>query len=195
MVRDTMASTLPAGLYDDIIATMKEMVPAEVTISECNAKSFVGFCKILGGKCYIRVSSEYTGVRYFLTLTHEIAHAIVWSKYKYKTSPHGKEWKDEYRSFVLRFMSKGYFPKEMEHAIIIHMANPPYSAKLHTELVKVLNPGVIPLKELRCGTSFRLAGEFVYVKTSQKYSTAYFRCVKTNAEYKLHKDTMVRRNF
>lgn len=190
-----MASTLPAGLYDDIITTMKEMVSAEVTISECNAKSFVGFCKILGGKCYIRVSSEYTRVRYFLTLTHEIAHAIVWSKYKYKTSPHGKEWKDEYRSFVLRFMSKGYFPTEMEHAIIIHMANPPYSAKLHTELIKVLNPGVIPLKELRCGTSFRLAGEFVYVKTSQKYSTAYFRCVKTNAEYKIHKDTMVRRNF
>ena len=194
-VRDTMAATLPPGLYDDIIANMTSMVSANVIISECNAKSFAGHCRLVGGRCDIRVSSKYTGVRYFLTLTHEIAHAIVWSKYKYKTSPHGKEWKDEYRSFVLRFMTKGYFPLELEQAIVIHMANPPFCAKLHTELIKVLYPGTLPLKEIRCGVRFMLAGDFVYVKTRQRYSTVYFRCVNTNAEYKIHKDTMIRKCF
>jgi hypothetical protein len=190
-----IASTLPAGLYDDIIATMNMMVPVEVTISECNAKSFVGFCKIIYGKCYIRVSSQYTGVRYFLTLTHEIAHLLAWMRYSTNIKPHGKEWKDEYRSFVLRFMSKGYFTTAIEHAIIIHMANPPYCAKLHTELMKVLNPGYVPVKELRRGKTFRLSDNHVYVKTQQKYSTVYFKCLQSDEEFMCHKDTMVVRVF
>ena len=195
-VRDTaMAATLPVGLYDDILATTRSMVSAEVTISECNAKSFVGFCKVVGTKCHIRVSSQYTGVRYFLTLTHEIAHLLAWARYSNKIKPHGKEWKDEYRSFVLRFMSKGYFSTEIEHGIIIHMANPPYCAKLHTELMKALNPGCVPIKELRCGKTFQLSGNHMYVKTQQKYSTVYFRCIQSNAEFKIHKDTFVNVNF
>lgn len=188
-----MAATLPYGLYYDILARVKEITSTEVVISECNAKSFVGFCKILDGKCYIRVSSEYTGVRYFLTLTHEIAHLLAWARHSVNIKPHGKEWKDEYRAFVLRFMNKGYFSTDIERGIFFHMENPPYSAKLHTELVKALNPGMIPIKELRRGTYFRMSGDFVYVKTDQKYSTAFFRCVNTDVELMCHKDTMVSR--
>lgn len=197
MVRDTaMAATLPVGLYDDIMDTLKSMVSIDVTISECNAVSFVGYCKYMGTTCHIRVSSQYMGVRYFLTLTHEIAHLLAWVRCSNNIKPHGKEWKDEYRSFVLRFLGKGYFSAEMEYAINIHMANPPHSAKLHTEMVKVLNPGVVPIKEIQCGSIFRrFSSDLLYVKTAQKYSTAYFRCVTTNEVFTCHKDTMVLKNY
>ena len=98
-----MASTLPAGLYDDIVSTAGSLVPYNMIYTECNAKSFVGQCRLRGMDCNIRVSSEYTGIKYFLTLTHEIAHAITWSKYGFDKNikPHGTEWKDEYRSPAL----------------------------------------------------------------------------------------------
>jgi len=135
-----MASTLPVGLYEDIKATVNTLVPYNVSYSECNAKSFIGHCRLIGITCEIRVSNEYSGVRYFLILTHEIAHMITWAKYGLGKKPHGKEWKDEYRSFVLRFLGKGYFSLELERAIHIHMSKPPFNSRLHSEILKILNP-------------------------------------------------------
>ena len=197
-VRD-MASTLPAGLYDDIMSTAGSLVPYTLTYSECNVKSFVGHCNLKGMDCHIRVSSEYTGIRYFLTLTHEIAHAITWSKYgfdKKKIKPHGKEWKDEYRSFVLRFMGKGYFSVDLEHAINVHMLNPPFDAKIHSEIQKVLNPGQIPVGEVNYDCKFRfLNSEQVYKKLDKQYSKVTVMTVENHTLYTVHKNTMIVRVF
>jgi len=193
-----MASTLPAGLYDDIVTTAENLVPYIMTYSECNAKSFVGQCRLKGITCNIRVSSEYTGIQYFLTLTHEIAHAITWSKYGFdkKIKPHGTEWKYEYRSFVLRFMGKGYFSVDLEHAINVHMLKPRFDTKLHSEIKKVLNPGQIPVGEVSYDCKFRfLNSEQVYRKLDKQYSTVTVMTVENHTLYTAHKDTMVVRVF
>lgn len=196
MVRETgMAHTLPNDLYASIMNTVRSELPLySVTVEDCNAKSFVGFCRMMGGNIHIRVSSAYTGVEYFLTLTHEIAHAYTFCKYKtspQKINPHGKEWKDEYRSFVSRFLGKGYFSPEIERGITVHMINPPFNAKLHTELLKAMNPGCIPLSELRCGSYMKISGGLLLVKVKQSYSKVVIRSTETGQLFTLHKDTFV----
>ena len=189
-----MVSTLPAGLYDDIVSTAASMVPYKMIYTECNANSFAGHCSLRGLECHIRVSSEHTGVQCFLTLTHEIAHAITWTKYGFDKNikPHGTEWKDEYRSFVLRFMGKGYFSVDLEHAINVHMLKPRFDTKLHSELMKVLNPGQIPVGEVNYNCKFKfLNSEQVYKKLDKHYSTVTVMTVENHTLYTAHKDAMV----
>ena len=197
MVRE-MASTLPPGLYDEIMQCVS-VLPVNVTIQNSDAKSFAGLFIAKGDNATIKISSSYTGVRYFLTLTHEIAHLLVWVKYglnRIDTKPHGKEWKNEYKSLVLRFLGKGYYSIEIESAILTHMINPPYSTKLHIELLKVLTPDKIPLRDIRCGTSFRMEGYdgLLFVKTQQRYSTVTFKSTFSGELFTVHKNYMVLKN-
>ena len=192
-----MAASLPFGLYEDIVGTIQRLTPQwRYTFSECNAKSFVGHCRSKGGDIHIRVSSEYKDVRYFLTLTHECAHALSWYKYGPKVKPHGTEWKDEYRSFVLGFLGKGYFSHEIEWGLIIQMINPPFNNKIHPELLKRMNPGMFLLKDLRKGSSFEYTYDdqtIRYKKIDQRYSDVIAECLVSGKMFAIHKNLIVRK--
>ena len=54
---------------------------------------------------------------FLLTFLHEIAHRIVKEEYKIKVSPHGKEWKSEFRKILIPLITSGNLPLELEKAL------------------------------------------------------------------------------
>jgi SprT-like family len=120
---------------------------------------------------------------FFLTLLHEIAHAIVWNKYGRKVKPHGKEWKEDYRILMLSSLEKGFFSEILYSSLIGFANNIKSSHNYNTELVKALNSlnkndeSFHLISEIEKGSRF-LYRDKVYVK-GDKIRTRY-KCRQKN---------------
>ncbi len=58
----------------------------------------------------ITVNYDLNSYAFLITLVHEIAHLLVWEKYRNKVKAHGKEWKETYRQLMAPFMESKYLP-------------------------------------------------------------------------------------
>jgi len=87
----------------------------------------------------ITVNNEENKYTFFLTIIHELAHAIVWNKYKRKAKPHGKEWKENYKKLILISIEKGFFAESLHQSLFHFAKNIKSSHNYNTELVKALN--------------------------------------------------------
>ncbi len=120
---------------------------------------------------------------FFLTLLHELAHAIVWNKYGRKVKPHGKEWKEDYRILMLDSLEKGYFSENLYPGLIGFANNIKSSHNYNTELVKALNSlnknddDFHLISEIEKGSRF-IYRDKVYVK-GDKIRTRY-KCRQKN---------------
>ena len=52
------------------------------------------------GEYLISINYDLNEYAFLITLTHEIAHAFVWQKYKSKVYPHGSEWKNTFKKLL-----------------------------------------------------------------------------------------------
>ncbi|MDD3772902.1 MAG: transcription elongation protein SprT [Weeksellaceae bacterium] len=73
---------------------------------------------------------------FFFVLTHEIAHLLVYNKFKNKVSPHGDEWKLQFG--VLLMESIMIYPKELQAFIYKHALNPKASVTADKNLHQLL---------------------------------------------------------
>lgn len=91
------------------------------------------------GKHHIITVNEDLGKNSFLvTLLHELAHLIVWEKYGNKVKAHGEEWKDEYRTLLVIFISNETFSPEVEEALSKSLYNIKASSSADISLSRVL---------------------------------------------------------
>ena len=51
----------------------------------------------------ITVNHDLNPYAFLITLVHEIAHMLVWERYRNRVRAHGPEWKDTYRKLMLPF--------------------------------------------------------------------------------------------
>lgn len=85
----------------------------------------------------ITINNNLNKYHFLITLVHEIAHLETWEKYKNKVKPHGKEWKQIYKSFLTRFID--FFPIEIKIAVLRHLGNIKASTSADLKLTQVLN--------------------------------------------------------
>jgi len=71
---------------------------------------------------HITVNYDLNQYAFLITLVHEIAHLIVWEKFKNRVKAHGKEWKDAYRDLMAPFMEMKIFPEDIEKALISYLS-------------------------------------------------------------------------
>ena len=90
------------------------------------------------GKYLISINEDLNNYAFLITLTHEIAHAFVWEKYKRKAMPHGNEWKMTFKSMMLNFLSPDYFPEDILKALSNHLKNPKASTANDYNLSSIL---------------------------------------------------------
>ena len=57
----------------------------------------------------ISINNNLNPYAFLITLTHEIAHMMVWEKHQNKVLPHGSEWKEMFQKLMLNFLP--LFPK------------------------------------------------------------------------------------
>jgi SprT protein len=72
----------------------------------------------------ISVNINLNQYSFLITLLHELAHLLTFVHFKHTVSPHGKEWKTQFRHILFQFLGKGFFPKDVEKALLAYINNP-----------------------------------------------------------------------
>lgn len=109
---------------------------------------------------HITVNHDLNQYAFLITLVHEIAHLIVWEKYRNKVKAHGKEWKDAYRELMIPFMEMKIFPDDIDEALKTYLAKSYASSgtdlKLSRRLQKYDAEQGLTLEMLEEGITFQL---------------------------------------
>tara|TARA_B100001057_G_scaffold372259_1_gene376441 strand:+ start:261 stop:842 length:582 start_codon:yes stop_codon:yes gene_type:complete len=84
----------------------------------------------------ISINNNLNKYSFLITLTHEIAHMMIWERYKNNVKPHGNEWKEMFKKLMINFIP--VFPNDIQQCLAIHLKNPKSSCSADYTLVKVL---------------------------------------------------------
>ena len=119
----------------------------------------------------ISINDDLNKFAFLITLTHEIAHAFVWEKYKRKVSPHGKQWKATFKEMMLNFLNSDIFPDNILRVLSKHLKNPKASTisdyALSNTLRKYDNNKQLILSEIPDGSIFSTLNGRQFVKLNK----------------------------
>jgi len=127
----------------------------------------------------ISVNHDLNQYAFLITFIHEVAHLLVYKKYKTKvTSPHGVEWKMAYRNLMQQFLNMDIFPEDVGEEIAKSIVNSKASSSAEIELTRILRKydknrveGVTHLEELSEGSTF-------VIKTGRRFKKGARRRVR-----------------
>lgn len=176
----------------------KSTILLQCWVDELNAKVVVsnprktklGDFKVIGNKLIVSVNNNLNKYAFLITLTHELAHAFVFKKYKNSVKPHGVIWKLTFKSMMLNFLTPDYFPKDILKALSNHIITPKASTFSDLELSKVLRNydtrNTLNISDLSEGVIFKLSNGKVFEKGVKLRKR--FKCIeiKTNKVYLFH---------
>ncbi|MFH1320003.1 MAG: SprT-like domain-containing protein [Bacteroidota bacterium] len=117
----------------------------------------------------ISINNDLNKYAFLITLVHEIAHLIIWEKYKKKVKPHGNEWKNEYRALMKNFIVHSIFPSDILEAINAYMVNPYASSASDIGLMRTLrkyddNKSLTYIEDIPRGSVFRIKSGRTFCK-------------------------------
>ncbi len=131
----------------------------------------------------ITINVSLNQFAFLLTLVHELAHLLTYTKHPRRTASHGAEWKQEFKLLMHDFLGKNIFPPDVELAIRKYIANPAASSCSDTHLLKTLNKyNPIPttyVDALPEGTHFQLDDKRIFVKGTKLRKN--YKCVEVQS--------------
>ena len=86
----------------------------------------------------LTVNADLSPLQFMLTLTHEIAHLMVWAEKGNTRRPHGAGWKRCFGRLLDELATVDSLPAEYREAIGAHGRNPKSSAHCDVRLLEVL---------------------------------------------------------
>lgn len=128
----------------------------------------------------ISVNHDLNKYSFLITLIHEIAHLLVWNKFKRKAKPHGIEWKTEFYYLMNNFLNKNIFPEDVEKALKNYLRNAKATSGSDLELTRCLqkyddNPGQLVLENIPSDSVFQIPNGKIF-KKKEKVRKRY-KCV------------------
>jgi hypothetical protein len=136
----------------------------------------------------ISVNSSLNPYAFLITLIHELAHLVTFTKYGNRVMAHGKEWKATYAMLLADFLQHNVFPADIQQAIRESMHDLPASSCADESLMRVLkrydkDNGLVMVEQLPEGQLFDI-GEGRIFKKGKKLRKRY-QCleVKTGKMY------------
>ena len=136
------------------------------------------------GEYLISINDDLNKFAFLITLTHEIAHAFVWEKYKRKVSPHGKQWKATFKELMLNFLNSDIFPDDILRVLSKHLKKPKASTVNDYNLSKVLrtydNNKQLILSEIPDGSIFSTLNGRQFVKLNKLQKR--YKCKAVDSE-------------
>ncbi|MCD6062568.1 MAG: hypothetical protein K0R82_479 [Flavipsychrobacter sp.] len=136
----------------------------------------------------ISVNINLNPYSFLITLLHELAHMLTYNHFKNTVSPHGKEWKTQFRHVLFPYVGKKIFPKDIEAALVAYMHNPAASTCSDARLFKALyqyderKPSHKLVDDLEVGQWFEADGR-VFEKLEQLRTRCRCRCLTTKKVY------------
>ena len=117
----------------------------------------------------ITVNHNLNKYAFLITLVHEVAHLVTWNQHRDRVSPHGQEWKNNFKILIQPFLNTDIFPLEVFAALRRYMSNPAASSCTDQHLLKTLKlhdeqNGHVFLEYLPQNTVFLYNGTRVFQK-------------------------------
>jgi SprT protein len=137
----------------------------------------------------ISINNNLNSYAFLLTLVHEIAHLRNWNRHEAKVNPHGKEWKEEFKSLMKPFLEARIFPEDVHRAFLKYLANPAASSCSDLHMQRILKKydngrqAVTHLEELPTGTIFRFGKGKLFRKGPRVRTRFLCKEVRSNREY------------
>lgn len=86
----------------------------------------------------ISINHSLNPFAFLITFVHEMAHLIVWEKFRNKVSPHGIEWKYEYRHLMNTMLENNIFPDDISTVLSKSIVNSKASSSSDLKLSRIL---------------------------------------------------------
>jgi SprT protein len=86
----------------------------------------------------ISINHDLNKYHFLITFVHEVAHLTSFVKYK-NISPHGREWKYEFKGLMDPFLHTGIFPEDVLEALQNYIRNPAATSCSDVKLTKILS--------------------------------------------------------
>jgi hypothetical protein len=86
----------------------------------------------------ITINHNLNKYSFLITLVHEVAHLVTYNQHGNTVNPHGKEWKQNFRSLIQPFLNTDIFPLEVFAALRMYMNNPAASSCSDVNLLRTL---------------------------------------------------------
>lgn len=86
----------------------------------------------------ISINATLNPYSFLITLLHELAHLLTFVHFQHSVSPHGKEWKTQFRHLLIPFIAKKLFPSDVEKALLAYVHDPAASTCTDPALFKAL---------------------------------------------------------
>lgn len=137
----------------------------------------------------ISVNINLNPYNFLITLLHEIAHMLTYNHFNNKVTPHGKEWKTQFRHVLIPFIGKRIFPRDIERALINYLKNPAASTCTDTALYKALykydnpKPNYKLVDDLEIGQWFETEDGRYFEKLEQYRTRCLCRDLKKKKKY------------
>jgi hypothetical protein len=181
---------LPANTYPQVIPYFKNHT-IHLTLTE-ERKSILGdYRRPVPDQPFHRISINATlnPYSFLITLLHELAHMLVFIRYKDKVLPHGKEWKLQFREMLLPYLGKHFFPPDIEAALTNYLNNPKASTCTDTALYKALyryshtKAGYKLVEDIGINNNFGLEDGTEYVVIEKRRTRYRCKQLKTGKMY------------
>ena len=86
----------------------------------------------------ISINHNLNPFAFLITFVHELAHLNVWESDKNAVSPHGIEWKTEYRSLMNTILEDNIFPDDIREVLSKSIVNSKASSSSDLKLSRIL---------------------------------------------------------
>jgi SprT protein len=129
----------------------------------------------------ITVNHNLNPYAFLITLVHEVAHLSTYLKFRNTVSPHGQEWKNEFRILMQPFITSDVFPIDVMYALRQYLKNPAASSCSDVTLLRVLklydeNEAGIFLERIPYKSTFLYNGNKIFEKGEKIRKR--FRCIE-----------------
>jgi SprT protein len=130
----------------------------------------------------ISINGNLNKYAFLITLLHELAHLFTYERFGHRVPAHGREWKDEFRKILAKFLLQKVFPPDIEKALLNTLHNPAASSCGDEKLLRVLHKydekatGIHLVEQLQEGALFAIKGGRIF-KKGEKIRKR-FKCVE-----------------
>lgn len=158
--------------------------------------------KLPNGQHQITVNANLNTYRFLITLIHEIAHLVAFTKYGRNIKPHGIEWKRSFQQLMLPFIRPEVFPNQLLPLLALHFKNPKASSDTDAKLALALKQFDAPndknyIFEIPHGGLFRLYNGKIFKRGEKRVkryeclqvSTGRIYLFNPNAEVEFLRET------
>ncbi len=138
-------------------------------------------------KSTITVNHNLNPYAFLVTYLHEVAHFVTHQQHGRAVSPHGKEWKQNFKKISLPILRPEILPEEVLRALAGYLKNPAATSCTDPTLTRTLNAyspnnDEIMLIDLPLGSAFRFNNK-IYKSLEKKRTRLICQEHKTGKKY------------